>query len=135
MVDRIRAQCPGFLRVGGAADLGAALDGVTTAPACFVVPLAEQVTETQHGPQRVVQTVTVTVGVLLVIKNVQAAAGAPALSGLETLRAAVRACLLGWMPAGAHVACVFAGGELADFQPGLMWWQDGYKTAHHIQSI
>lgn len=134
IVDRIRAQCPAFKVVGGIAELDAALQASAPAmPACYVSPMDEQVTETL-GANYTLQSVEIEFGVLIAVRNAKSSAGAESLADLDTLRQSLRAALLNHTPSGAMQPIRFTRGALIDFQPGLMWWQDGYKTAHHIRS-
>lgn len=134
IVSRIDALCPAFKVVGGAADLDAALTAsAPAAPACYVVPLADTTVQTV-GTAFVLQTVEVEFGAIIVLRNTRSSAGSEGLADLDTLRQSLRDALLNHTPTGAVQPITFTHGALFDFKPGLMWWQDGYRTAHHIRS-
>lgn len=131
IVDRIKAQCPGFKVVGGAAEFDIALQGAPASPACYVVPQSESV-DSSTATAFILQTITVDFSIFYAVRNVKSSAGQEGIADLETLRASVRTAIMGWQPATATKPITFAGAALLDFQPGLMWWQDGFTTAHRI---
>lgn len=131
VVDRIKAQCPGFKVVGGAAEFDIALQAAPAAPACYVIPQREDA-EPSPATAFILQTVTVEFGIVYAVRNAKSSAGQEGIADLETLRASVRTALMGWQPITATKPITFAGATLLDFQPGLMWWQDGFTTAHRI---
>lgn len=134
VIDRIKAQCTGFKVVGGAAEFDMALQGAPAAPACYVIPQSEDADGSTATSTYVFQTVTVNFGVIYAVRNAKSSAGQEGIADLETLRAAVRTALLGWQVASNTKPITFAGANLLDFQPGLMWWQDGFTTTHHIST-
>lgn len=134
IIDRIDTQCTGFKVVGGAAEFDMALQGAPAAPACYVVPAREEADRSSATSTYVLQTITVDFAIVYAVRNSKSSAGQSGIADLETLRAAVRGAILGWQPATATKPITFAGGSLLDFQPGLMWWQDGFTTTHHIST-
>lgn len=133
VIARIATQCPGFLLVGGAADFSG-VDGTPRAtPAAFVVPLAERARPSE-GFGEDFQIVDATFGILLAVTNVASRGGAEGVTDLEALRAEVRAALLGWIPAGGGAPLAFERGDLLEFRPGLLWWQDAWRGACSIES-
>jgi hypothetical protein len=133
IIAAIDAGCPLFKAVGGAAEFDAEADGVKTTPACFVIPLSESADQNLMLNGNL-QRIDVDFGVCIVVKHARNASGM--LADLETLRTSVRTALAGktLTTETASQPIRFTGGQLLNFQPGLMWWQDGFKTAHHIQS-
>ncbi len=133
MIDRLKAQCPAFKIVGGMAEFDASLSAPATTPACYVIPQSDTADESQ-GLSFGLQTVRVDFAILIAVRNAKSTGGKESLTDLDALRVAIRAALLHWLPTGATQPIAYTSGNLLDFQPGLMWWQDGYQTAHHIRS-
>jgi hypothetical protein len=123
-----------FKLVGGAADFDAASDALAAAPAAFVIEQANGA-----GPNLTVgvvtQQVSVQVGIVIAVRMVKDSRGQADQSSLEAARQAVRAALLGWSPEPGSDACSYAGGQLLEFTPGLLWWQDAYSTGHVISNL
>ncbi|MBS0507585.1 MAG: hypothetical protein JSR53_09425 [Proteobacteria bacterium] len=135
IIDRLRQGNLPVRQIGGAAELDAAMGGVVTPPALFVLPLAER---TVAGPLLGLhqETDTAEFGVLLCVANVQGARGQQALAQLAPLRAAVRALLSGWAPARCNgVAMVKQGGQLLRFDgDARMWWMDRFSCQFYYRS-
>lgn len=133
IIAEIRTVCTVFKAVGGVAEFDAAADGVKTTPACYVVPLSEQAEDNQQLYGNL-QRVNVDFGVCIIVKHARAAE--EMLNDLESLRSSVSSALIGktLTTESNSMPIQFTGGQVLDFQPGLMWWQDGYRTAHHIHS-
>ena len=127
IVARLRAQLTGFLAVGSAADLDAVGNGVVPAPSCYLVPVGE-VAQPNGITGGFTQRVDVSFMVVIVSRNLVDATGAAALAGLEVLRHAVKAALVGWAPdAGNGDQVEFVSGDLVRFEQQLMWWADNFK--------
>lgn len=136
VVARITAECPSFKLVGGAADFGG-IEGVPRAtPACFILPLAES-GEADEGLDEpdFVQRVRAEFGVVVAVTNVASRAGAEGAAALEDLRAELAAALFGWTPGGSLLPLVYVRGDLVEFRPGLLWWQDTWRGAYEIETV
>jgi hypothetical protein len=133
IIDRIKTLCPAFKVVGGVAEFDANLTAPPATPACYVVPQGETADQVQ-GMKFALQTVQVDFGVFFCLRNARDSNGQASFDDLESLRQSVREAIYGWQPVGATALIRATGSQLFDFQPGLMWWQDGYQTAHHIRS-
>lgn len=133
IIAAIDAGCPLLKLVGGAAEFDEAADGIKTTPACFVIPLSETAGENVLVNGNL-QRIDVDFGICLVVKHARKSSGM--LAELETIRTSVRTALVGktLTTETASQPIRFTGGQLINFQPGLMWWQDGFKTAHHIST-
>lgn len=134
VIDRLRAQCPGFRLVGGAAELGAAVQSAAVAPACYVIPQTERAGEPEDL-DATFQIVEIEFAVVIVSRLARQGAGQEAVADIETLRAAVRAALFGWWPDGMQSPVEFAAGSLIDFKPGELWWQDAWRTSLAIEAV
>lgn len=105
----------------------------TITPAAYVHPLIDEPDDhvSLHD-----QAVSVTAAVLLVV----AATGTvdQAFSALYNVRDSVRSALVGWTPAGAFSAALFAGGQAEEFLtadpkaglPATLVWRDLYRTQY-----
>lgn len=133
VIDRIKAQCPEFKVIGGMAEFDTSLSAPAATPACYVIPQGEKPDDTQ-GIKFALQTVSIDFAVLICLRNAKSGQGQSSFDDLEPLRISVRNAIYGYTPTDATAMISFTGGQLLDFQPGLMWWQDGYQTAHHIRS-
>jgi hypothetical protein len=124
----------GLKRVGGAAAFQAAVETNPAAvPAAYVFTLDETAGPNPVAPD-VIQRVSASIGVVLVARNLSDAKGAAAGQDMETLRAAVKAVLLGWSPAEGHDPLERGRAHLLAFRDGHMWWQDAYTTAYFDRS-
>ena len=126
----------GLKLCAGAADFQAAVErgNPPATPAAYVIPLNETAGKNPVLPD-VHQQVAVTVGIVLVARNVADATGAATQQDMETLRSATKAKLLGWSPATGYDVLERAGSHLLAFRDGHMWWQDAYTTAFFDRSV
>ncbi|MFM2056043.1 MAG: hypothetical protein RLY71_428 [Pseudomonadota bacterium] len=129
IITRLRAQLANVKSVGGAAELGAALDNTPAVPAVYVVPLAERALPPERlGPHQ--QQIDQTFGTLLVVANRRDATGAASLVDLKALRGQVRAALMGFVPVPAEgEPCAYVGGRLLKWDDGRLWWSDEWQVA------
>lgn len=135
VIARLKAQLTGFVSIGGAADLDAAIEGTPNAPAAYVLPLGEGAAEPYLGAGVTAQTVTQGFGVVLVAQNLQDARGEAASKALAPMRAQVRQALLGWAPVPAEGQPVrFSAGRLLQFAQGRLWWTDEWLVDTDIRS-
>lgn len=134
-ITRLQATVSALKLVGGAADFQKASEAnPAAAPAAYVFPLREVAGPNPVAPD-VHQRVATEVAVVLAVKNVSDARGAAAQQDMTTLRAAVKAVLLGWVPAAGYDALERGTGGLLAFRDGYMWWQDTYTTAFYDRSV
>lgn len=132
---RLKAQLTGLRSVGQSAELEAASDGMLAVPAAFVLPLAESAADMGllgSTGQRVVQTF----GVVHVVSNRRDATGGASLNDLHTLRMALRAALVGWVPdAAIGEAVTFTSGKLTRLDgDGRLWWMDEFELTTYYWS-
>lgn len=134
VIDRLKATMSGFKAIGGAADLGAAMGGAVTAPAAYVIPLADSAQPSQLiGVHE--QLVTQAFGVILVVSNRRDATGAAALGELAPLRTQVRAALAGWAPTAEGLPVQMTGGRLLSLDgDGRLWWSDEFTLQTYYRS-
>ncbi len=136
-ITRLRAQVPALRLVGTAADLRTATEGKPrAAPAAFV--LKEERSERPSGGSNgvLVQMCTVTVHVVLLVRNYsQADTGAGARAEMDDLIAATRAALLKWSPDAArffhglsHVAS-----RDENYDGGWLVAQEVFQTRYPIE--
>lgn len=134
IIARLAAAVPELKHVGGAvAFQQAAENNPTITPCAFVFPLEETPAPSELACS-VIQRVSATVSVMLVVRNVSDAQGVAAQQDLEVLRRAVKRCLLGWAPLDEHDPLERGPGSLMAFKDGHMWWQDIYGTIFYDRS-
>jgi hypothetical protein len=135
IVARLAAKIPpsGLLKVGGAADFQRALEGVTTIPAAFVIPLAESAAENDFEMSIVQQEVSALFGVMLAVRNISDATGSAVQDALNALRMRVRDALVNWQPDPEWDPCTFAGGQLIGMRDQVLYWQDDFQTGYQIR--
>lgn len=125
VVSHLKSSLTGVRQVGGAADMEAAVAGKVNAPACFVMPHSERVTDEDmegDGLLRVVFTV------VLVVSNKRDATGGAAQIDLDGLRSAVRAALSSLSLPETQVPPRFVSGSLVQFSDGQLWWADEFTV-------
>lgn len=134
VIARLKERCTGFVAIGGAADLDAAIENTPAAPAAFVMPLAEQAGRSQLMGVHA-QRITQAFGVIQVVQNLRDARGAASVSELEVHRRDIRAALLGWVPDPAIGSTVSTtGGRLLLFEQGRLWWTDEFVVDDYYRS-
>ncbi len=96
-------------------------------PACYVVPLAEDVVNIDH-PGWSEDLVTVQFATVLVVQEKSDPRGGASVLAVKAPRAMVRKALSGFVPAGADEVIRYAGGRLMAFEGGRLWWQDNWAV-------
>ena len=135
VVAYLQASVPALKQVGAAAQFQSAVESNPRAtPAAFVISLSEDPLPSAMADQ-VIQRVSMTLGVILVVKNLTDHKGVAAGQDMEALRAQVKAALLGWQPAPSYDPLQRGRGTLMVFKDGHMWWQDIYLTATYDRSV
>ncbi len=133
VIARLKDQVAALKLVGGAAEIGAAAEALAASPAAFVIE-ERDVASPMDVANEVHQRVDVSLSVFLAVRNAKDSRGQSGADDLETLRLAVRTALLGWSPESGVAPLLYVGGELFRFEPGLIWWREGWRTDHYIRS-
>lgn len=126
--------------VAGAAEFAAIADTlVARAPTLWLMPLRE----TAAGNPLVGalhQQITVTLGLVYAVRQVQDPTGAAAADSLVSLRCTAFAALLNTVPAliaGAPAAhpepLIYAGGQVLHFANALLFWQDQFTARYTLR--
>ena len=129
IIDRIRAECPGFAQVDHALSSAEDLDY----PAALVSPV-----QAQAGPERLLmyhrQIERLTFGVFIMVERRRdGIADAGAADELDDLRAELRAALIGYTPDPARfTGLAAAGGRLDQWRPGIAGWREDFSTEPEI---
>ena len=127
---RLGAECANTIRqLGGAAGLDSAIKAIRTKPAVFIIPLADRPNAPPTAAQ-FSQLFETAVGVVIAVSNKADPRGDASRESLVAVRRAVRAALLGWVPAGCLSGLAAGGGNLLRLDDGLLWWQDDYVTTY-----
>jgi hypothetical protein len=135
VIAQLQASVPLLKLVGGAAQFQNAAESLPkVTPAAFIIPLEENPSGSAMG-DLVIQRVAVTLGVILAVRNVTDTKGVAARQGMEALRAAVKAVLLGWQPTADYDPLERGRSGLLAFKDMHMWWQDIYTTSYIDRSV
>lgn len=130
------AEIAEFKQTGKAANLQEALRDLRASPAAFVVPLRNAAGRNAlDSAGTVMQRVSFTFGVVLMIRNVRDARGDKAADELAALRAKVFDKLLGIQLAAEFDTCLYSGGQLMRFSDQDLIWQDVFTTAFHARKV
>ncbi|WP_238913807.1 Gp37 family protein [Achromobacter insolitus] len=126
---RLAEQVSGVRRIGGAADLDAALRSTVSPPSLYVMPMGDRAQKVGDdafcgfGAGDVI-----TFAVLIVLRQLRDAAGEGALEELPAIRREVRKALSGWQPDRCDDPVRFVKGQLVMFPgDGTMWWADEFS--------
>lgn len=135
IVDRLESQVSALKLVGSAANFANAALKLAVFPAAFVLPATESAERNPFMDQAVEQTVSMQFGVAFAVRDLKTSDGSAAHDALEPVRSPVRDALLGWKPPDAEAGIEFVGGQLIEFENGVMWWVDTYRTEYMIRSV
>jgi len=130
---RIKAQIPAFKEVAGAADMANIMAGRLTDLGCYIFQERVTAAESQLA-NAIMQRLTVTFAVLIVVRNVKDARGADAADASYTLQAALKTALLGWTPDAGAEPLEYGGGALVSFANGFFIWKDTFITHQFIRA-
>lgn len=128
--------------VAGAAEFAAITDiALARVPAIWLVPLRETAAGTALiGATH--QQITVTLGLIYAVRQVQDATGGAAADSLAGLRATAFTTLLNTTPAlisGAITAdpepLIYAGGQVLRFMNALLFWQDQFTARYTLRVV
>lgn len=131
LIDRVTAQCPRFMIVGGAAEFGAINVAPPATPAVYLIEEASRA-EPNDLVGLVRQDEVVDFGVYFAVRNVSDATGGAGAADLDVLRQEIWHALAGWVPAGCNRPVEYRAGGLVSFQSGLVWWRESYQTGREL---
>lgn len=134
IIERLKVSVAALKHVGGAAEFEIAAKAVPALPAAFVLPSRETGGINEHMAQLVEQEIACEFAVLLAVRNLADSTAEAAHESLRPIRIAVRTALLNWQPDSESIGCEFVNGALLDFQNGVLWWHDFYRTSYLIRS-
>lgn len=128
---RIAAVVDELQYIGGAAEYAAVMELRS-----FRTPSAYVVLTTERGSTdlpRGTHQVTARFGVIIAARNYSDAPGTKAMNDASTIISAVRAALVGWMPASREFrACAWVQGSVLDYDQNTLLWCDEYETNYFI---
>lgn len=142
-IARLATPLPGALRaVGTSADMAAITQlRDFPAPCAYVLLAREKATKTSSGASipgqqsARSQLITVTFGVVLVVRNLRAQRGDALRDELRDSLGALRSRLLGWTPPlPSATACELVQGDLSDYDAGTAIWTDIWRTQHTLNN-
>ena len=132
---RLAAALAGqFAVIDRAAGL-ASLDGqIATTPALYVY-MGEEGGSPNSRANGVLQDVECDVVCLICTSQLADRTGGAAAGEIETLKAAVRACLIGYQPEPQSRPLTLAGGALIRARQGQIWWEYTFATSYLIEAL
>ncbi len=133
---RLSAIDPAVFRLVAGAAAFSALSGQPPAtPAAYVLIEEEQSAENERITGPVMQRTEADIAVIIVTRNVADNTGAAAAEDVETLKAAVRAALIGFVPAGAQGGdpLTHISGNLLKAKSGNVWQRELFAAAYYQQ--
>lgn len=131
IISRLKAEVSTLKTVEGAAGFQKASESNPTAtPAAFVFLVNESADDLECIDEPIVQHVSVTLSVVLVVRHVGDSRGAAAGIDMETLRQAVLQALYGYRANAAQEPLARHQSTLIAFRDGHMWWQETFVTGY-----
>ncbi len=125
----------GLKKVAGAAAFAAAQNTTVTPPCAYVIPLGDNAAPNRMLSGAIEQRVTERFAVILAATNARDTQGYAANDGLETLRAAVIAALLGWQPSTDYDPIEYGKGGMLALANNIFWWQLEFVTAYYERKV
>lgn len=130
IIDRLKADVPDLITVGGAAEMDAAItSGSPRTPAAYVIEESCQATPDSRAWSLTVESV---VSVYLIVRLSGDTRGHQSAVAMHELRQQVVAALHGYTPENNIHEILYRGGALADFQPGTLWWSERFSVQHIV---
>jgi hypothetical protein len=127
---RLLAEVPALKAVGAAAAFQQASEtNPRSTPAAFVFIVEESADENSVDAP-FIQEIDVTLAVVLVVRHVGDTLGAAAGVDMDSLRAAVLAALMGYVPLAGYDPLARRKSSLLAFRDGHMWWQETWSTRY-----
>lgn len=113
----------------------AALDGqLPTVPALYIY-MGEEGGAPNSRLNGVLQDVECDVICLIVTSQLADRTGGAASGEIESLKSAVRACLIGYQPEAQSRPMTLGGGALIRARQGQVWWEYTFTTSFMIEAL
>jgi hypothetical protein len=133
IIARIREQCPDFQYVSHVFVGGAAM----ATPAALVTPVRHRAAAPfVFGPSAYCQKVSMIFGVYIVIgrqENGDFDQGAA--DQFDDLTSSVRDALTNWQAPGLIAPVIYAGGEIAPYEAGLVAWREDFSGEFELRIV
>ena len=130
---RVQAQVPAFKTVAGASSLEAIKSGRLMDAGCYVYRESQKA-EASELVNGVMQRITVSIGVVIAVRNVVSASGVDADDTNFNLQNSLKTALLNWTPEPYSTPLQFGGGVLVSFANGFHLWKDTFITQQFIRA-
>ncbi|MEI6745538.1 MAG: hypothetical protein WCL34_06210 [Methylococcaceae bacterium] len=129
VIDRLKSECPLLKsRVAGAADYDLALEQNTfLTPCAYVVELSNKA-DSNQVMNGVAQTITVQIGVMVIISNQRDGTGKAAHDDLQPTRLEIMTALCGWKPSAADIPIEYLAGRSEGSFDLNRFWADVFTT-------
>lgn len=135
IVERLKAECPVLREVAGSVALELAYkSNVWPAPCAYVLVDNEGRAGENESGTGYAQEVPCMFAVAIVARNVGDPNGAGAHGDLQPVRVQVMSALCNWKPEWAANPIEFDSGKVADRAPGLLFWEDKFRTSFYLEA-
>ncbi|WP_435100831.1 phage tail terminator protein [Arhodomonas sp. AD133] len=132
-IERLTAEVPALVSVGGAADLSAAFEAkALRTPAAYVIPGRDQAGPNKALAGAHIQRLTSTVGVVVAVRNLSDGTGEAGHRELRPIREAILTALVAWSPPDGEPVD-YAGGSLVRLRNRVLWWEDRFTTQSQLR--
>ena len=127
-VDHLKSACPVLEnRVFDVAQFTRDAGAWKSLPSAYVYPFQDQA-GTEYQPLQARQSITVTMAIIIVTR--QTGTSEVKLDTLSSVRSAINAALLGWIPPGCFDSITYVGGQSEEFVNTDFIWEDRYMTRY-----
>lgn len=130
--ERLIAQVPAFASVAGGPSLAQAMQHGQFSHSAYVF-VSKVSAEGNQLANQVSQRVPVEITVAYWVRDASDASGEAAMDGVEDLREAVLAALLGWTPEGQVEPLLYRGGAVVSSAFGAVLWADQYTIQTYLR--
>lgn len=131
---RIKAECPQFKEVAGAANLQSILDGRIEVNGLYIFRESVATAENKWFGA-VIQPFETVFGVVIATKNVRNQRGVDSSDECEILADLVREKLLGWTPSEGYTPTEYRPGGMVGMKNNLYLWKERYRTVKQIRNF
>ncbi len=132
-ITRLKAITPQPFRIiAGAIELAAVQQQPAAVPAVYVFIENEAAADNEAMTGAVQQRVETDLAVVIVASNAADASGGALASDLETLKAAVRTALIGWLPPSGFDVVTYVSAEVVRMRGGYAACQLTFSAPYHL---
>lgn len=137
LIEQLTNECPALKSVDGAVDLAGLMEAQFAVPfekrpAAWVMFGGDQVGKNEMATDEVVQVVTELATVTVCLGDGKTGAKQAATDAIMTVRNAVLACLLGFIPEAERGALNYRGTQMLAMRPRTIWFQMAFARSRGV---